>query len=199
MLLVNRAFVPPEKKGFFWRKWRKWRICILTSKTRVLLLEARETTKMTKMAGVPRARAWFTKSTVSWTPIKSVHYHHRKKIIWGTFLASKKHFPSPWWIQKPYENQENHIYHRNLSSVPPFFRQGKVLHWSRAVYAFFFPGDRAWRGTISGKFRKILTRITTRQKFKDLGHWRTNVQQLTSNIDVSCFFIIFLAFLFSLS
>ena len=22
---------------------------------------------------------------------------------------------------------------------PPFFRQRKVLHWSRAVYAFFFP------------------------------------------------------------
>ena len=67
VLLVNRAFVPPEKGGF-WRKWRKWRICILTSKTRALLLEPRETTKMTKMAGVPRARAWFTKSTVSWTP-----------------------------------------------------------------------------------------------------------------------------------
>ena len=33
-----------------------------------LLLEPRETTRMTKMAGVPRARAWFTKSTVSWTP-----------------------------------------------------------------------------------------------------------------------------------
>ena len=66
VLLVNRAFVPPEKGGF-WRKWRKWRICILTSKTRALLLEPRETTKMTKMAGVPRARAWFTKSTVSWT------------------------------------------------------------------------------------------------------------------------------------
>ena len=67
VLLVNRAFVPPEKGGF-WRKWREWRICILTNKTRALLLEPRATTKMTKTAGVPRARAWFTKSTVSWTP-----------------------------------------------------------------------------------------------------------------------------------
>ena len=52
---------------------------------------------------------------------KSVHYHHRKKIIWGTFLSSKQNFPGRWWIQKPYENQENHIYHRNLSSVVPIF------------------------------------------------------------------------------
>ena len=41
--------------------------------------------------------------------------------LWGTFLASKKNFPGRWWIQKPYENQENHIYHRNLSSVAPIF------------------------------------------------------------------------------
>ena len=50
---------------------------------------------------------------------KSVHDHHRKKIFWGTFLASKKNFPGRWWIQKPYENQENHICHQNLSSVAP--------------------------------------------------------------------------------
>ena len=68
VLLVNRAIVPP-KRGGFWRKRRKWRICILTSKTRALLLKPREPTKMTKMAGVPRAKAWFTKSTVSWTPM----------------------------------------------------------------------------------------------------------------------------------
>ena len=72
---------------------------------------------------------------------KNVHDHHRKKIIWGAFLASKKNFPGRWWIQKPYKNQENHIYHRNLrfSSVAPFFffRQRKVPHWSKAVYVFF--------------------------------------------------------------
>ena len=52
---------------------------------------------------------------------KSVHDHHRKKIFWGTFLASKKNFPGRWWIQKPCKNQENHIHHRNLSSVDPIF------------------------------------------------------------------------------
>ena len=31
---------------------------------------------------------------------KSVHDHHRKKIIWGTFLASKENFPGRWWTQK---------------------------------------------------------------------------------------------------
>ena len=52
---------------------------------------------------------------------KSVHDHHRKKVFWGTFLASKKNSPGRWWIQKPYENQGSHIYHRNLSSVAPIF------------------------------------------------------------------------------
>ena len=72
---------------------------------------------------------------------ESVHDHHRKKIFWRTFLASKKNFPGRWWRPKPYKNLENHIYYQNLSSVAPFFffRQRKVLHWSRAVYAFFFP------------------------------------------------------------
>ena len=50
---------------------------------------------------------------------KCVHYHRRKKIFWGTFLASKKNFRGWWWIQNPCESQENHIYHRNLSSVAP--------------------------------------------------------------------------------
>ena len=52
---------------------------------------------------------------------KKVHHHHRKKIFWRTFLAQKKNFPGRWWIQKPYKNQENHIHHRNLSSVDPIF------------------------------------------------------------------------------
>ena len=43
-----------QKEGV-WRKRQKCRICILTSKTRALLLKSRETTKMMKMAGVPRA------------------------------------------------------------------------------------------------------------------------------------------------
>ena len=56
---------------------------------------------------------------------KNINDHHRKKIIWGTFLASKKNFPGRWWIQKP----GSRIYHRNLSSVTPIFWQRKVPHW----------------------------------------------------------------------
>ena len=60
---------------------------------------------------------------------KSVHYHHRKKIFWRTFLASKRNFPDRW---------KNKSTTEFFSLWPPFSRQRKVLHWSRAVYAFFF-------------------------------------------------------------
>ena len=58
---------------------------------------------------------------------ESVHYHHRKKIIWRTFLASKKNFLGRWWVRKPYKNQENHSYHRNLSSVASIFLDAAFL------------------------------------------------------------------------
>ena len=54
------CFCPARKRGFLTK-----------------MLESRETTKMTKMAGVPRTRAWFTKSTVSWTPIFYCKTHSR--------------------------------------------------------------------------------------------------------------------------
>ena len=74
---------------------------------------------------------------------KNVHDHHRKRIIWGTFLASKKNFPGRWWIQKPYKTNEtnsNHIYHRNLSSVAPiFFGKEKFLTGAgRCMQHMFF-------------------------------------------------------------
>ena len=63
-----------------------------------------------------------------------------KKIFWRTFLAGKKNFPGRWWIQKPYKNQENHIHHRNLSSVDPiFFCKEKFCTGAGRLYAFFFP------------------------------------------------------------
>ena len=45
--------------------------------------EPRETTKMTKMAGVPRARAWFTQSTVSWTPSFREKPHIHKNTLFS--------------------------------------------------------------------------------------------------------------------
>ena len=70
--------------------------------------------------------------------VKSVHNHHRKKIFWRTFLASKKNFPGRWWIQKPYKNQENHIHHRNLSSVDPIFSAKKSSALEQGGVCFLF-------------------------------------------------------------
>ena len=73
---------------------------------------------------------------------KNVHYHHRKIIFRRTFLASKKNFPGRWCIQKPYKNLENpYLPLKSFLCGPHFFRQRKVLHCSRAVYAFFFPAQ----------------------------------------------------------
>ena len=44
-----------------------------------------------------------------------------RKSLGEPFWPQKINFPGWWWVQKPYENQENHIYHRNLSSVAPIF------------------------------------------------------------------------------
>ena len=95
---------------------------------------------------------------------KSVHDHHRKKIFWGTFLASKrKTFQAGGGYKKPYKNQESHIYHRNLSSVAPvFFRQRKVPHWSRAAHAFFFPV--IWLGLIPQS--KSITQLIPRKSVR---------------------------------
>ena len=54
-----------------------------------------------------------------------VHDHHRKKIFWGTFLASKKNFPDRWWIQKPYENPMKTISTTEIFPLWPHFFCGK--------------------------------------------------------------------------
>ena len=61
-----------------------------------------------------------------------------KKNHLGNFLASKKNFPGWWWIQKPYKHHEAISTTEIFPLWPPFFRQRKVPHWSRAVYAVFF-------------------------------------------------------------
>ena len=78
----------------------------------------------------------------------------------GELFWPKRNFPGRWWIQKPYKNQENHIYHRNLSSVAPFLLgQRKVLHWSRAVYAFLFPAFIFPEVVLSLNFREVLKKL----------------------------------------
>ena len=49
-------------------------------------------------------------------------------------------------MQKPYENQENHIYHRNLSSVAPIFSAKRSSSLEQGV-CFLFPTA----GTLSEK------------------------------------------------
>ena len=44
-----------------------------------------------------------------------------KENLLGNFSGLKEKLPGRWWIQKRYENQENHTYHRNLASVAPIF------------------------------------------------------------------------------
>ena len=117
------------------------------------------------MAPLPRKmhekclkNAWFENQGVFKSPLlcphplpssekKSVHDHHQKKIFWGTFLASKKNFLGRWWIQKPYENQENHIYHRNLSSVAPTFSAKKSSALKQGGVCFLFPSFAKHFGT----------------------------------------------------
>ena len=51
----------------------------------------------------------------------SVHDHHRKKIFWGTFLASKKKLSRPVVDTKNLLKNRKPFHHRNLSSVDPVF------------------------------------------------------------------------------
>ena len=52
-------------RATFWRKQQKWQIYVLPTEKKALLLKPPEKTKMTKMAGVTRAKAWFRKSRVA--------------------------------------------------------------------------------------------------------------------------------------
>ena len=71
---------------------------------------------------------------------KNVHDHHRKKIIWKTFLASKRNtFQVGGGYQNPMKTRKTISTTESFLCGPHFFWQRKVLHWSRAVYAFFFP------------------------------------------------------------
>ena len=56
---------------------------------------------------------------------KSVQDPHRKKIFWGTFLASKQTFQAGGGYKDPIKTRKTHLYHRNLSSVAPFFSSEK--------------------------------------------------------------------------
>ena len=55
---------------------------------------------------------------------ESVHDHHRKKIVWTTFLASKRTFQASGGYQNPIKTKETEI----ISSLAPiFFGKDKFL------------------------------------------------------------------------
>ena len=68
---------------------------------------------------------------------KSVHYHHRNKIFWRTFLASKKTFQAGGGYKSLMKTKKTICTTDIFLLWPPFFSAKKVLHWSRAVYVFF--------------------------------------------------------------
>ena len=57
---------------------------------------------------------------------KSVHYHHRKKISWRTFLASKMNFSGRWSIHKPHIPTKKTVSSTEIFRLwPPFFSAKK--------------------------------------------------------------------------
>ena len=68
-----------------------------------------------------------------------MYYHHRKKIFWKTFLASKNNFQTGGRFKNPFKAQGDHIYHRNLSFVNPFFSAKKTSSLDQGGVWFLFP------------------------------------------------------------
>ena len=64
VFLVNRIFCPLRKRGRFDENGENDEFAFYPLKTRVSLLRPPKTTKMTKMAGVTREKAWFRKNLV---------------------------------------------------------------------------------------------------------------------------------------
>ena len=71
---------------------------------------------------------------------KSVHDHHRQKSLGELFWPQRKTFQIGGGYRNPMKTRKAIPTTEIFPLWPPFFfRQRKVLHWSRAVYAFFFP------------------------------------------------------------
>ena len=70
-----------------------------------------------------------------------------KENLLGNFSGLKEKLSRPVVDTKPYKNQENHIYHRNLSSVAPvFFSAKKSSALEQGGVCFLFPSRFAFQG-----------------------------------------------------
>ena len=79
--LVNRVFVPCPKRGRFDENGDNNESACYPLKTRASLLRPLKTTKMTKMAGVTQAKAWFSKSRAWSSLIRKKRGVVRKPIL----------------------------------------------------------------------------------------------------------------------
>ena len=72
---------------------------------------------------------------------KSVHNHHRKKIIWRTFLASKKNFPGRWWIQNLIKTKKTISTAEIFPLWTPFFSAKKSSALEQGSVWCLFPRE----------------------------------------------------------
>ena len=75
VFLVNRLFVPCQKRARFDENGENDEFAFYPLKTMVSLLRPPQTTKMTKMAGVTQEKAWLRESRVC----SSLNYRHPQK------------------------------------------------------------------------------------------------------------------------
>ena len=78
----------------------------------------------------------------------------------GNFSGLKENFPGQRKIQKPFINQES----RSTTEIFPqlFFGKRKVPHWSRAVYAFFFPENHSH--SLANSFATLHSQLLVNQR-----------------------------------
>ena len=103
---------------------------------------------------------------------KSVHGHHRKKIIWGAFRASKKNFPDRWWIQKTYKNQETiYLPPKSFLCGPPCFLAKK----SSSLEQDGFPQHQQKRSVRFGRWSRDRSRMFWKRVCSVLGSVRRKI------------------------
>ena len=81
-----------------------------------------------------------------------------RKSFGELFWPQRKIFQAGGGYEKPYKNQENHIHHRNLSSVDPIFPAKKSSALEQGGVCFLFP-------------RNTVSRVLFRRRELTEPHW----------------------------
>ena len=88
------CFCPLPKRGRFDENGENDEFAFYPLKTRVALLRPPKTTKMTKMAGVTREKAWFRKNLVC-SFLTIVHITYLKSLLWPDGNFHVRGLPGP--------------------------------------------------------------------------------------------------------